>query len=92
MDENGGDCWPSQKTISEKTGLTERAVRKHIKILVKDGWIIKTTKGYNNKRHRLNEYQANIPVYVSKKVGVKKPPKKPKYRLVDVEDESIYEG
>jgi DNA-binding MarR family transcriptional regulator len=68
MNAEGKNCWPSQKTLSERTRLSERTIVRHIKALVKEGWIEKTTKGYNNRQHRLNQYKARIPDYVSKKL------------------------
>jgi DNA-binding MarR family transcriptional regulator len=83
MDNDGGNCFPSQETLAKKTGLHLNSVKKHIKLLVKSGWIKSTAKGYSDKKHRRNKYQARIPKYVVKKLGSNY--QAPGRRLVDVE-------
>ncbi len=48
-------CWPSQKTISSKTGIGTTSVQDHLKILVKRQ-IIGISKRHSRSGHWNNEY------------------------------------
>jgi DNA-binding transcriptional ArsR family regulator len=42
-------CWPSQLTIAHEAGLTDRAVRKHLKILRDGGWLSRRRTGRSDR-------------------------------------------
>lgn len=44
-----GWCWPSMKTLTEKTRQSERAVYDSIAALCDDGWLLKTMRDGNKK-------------------------------------------
>jgi hypothetical protein len=61
MNEKGESCFPSGLTIATDTGLTERAVRKHLKIASESGWIEISKHGLAGQNWARNEYKATIP-------------------------------
>lgn len=52
-------CFPSVKTIMKDTSLSERTIRKHIKILEEKGWIIKILRERKDKGKTSNMYFFN---------------------------------
>lgn len=44
MNNENHDCWPSQYTIALETGMNIKSVNKHIKALVKAGYILQIKK------------------------------------------------
>ncbi len=61
MDETGGNCFPSTRTIATNTGLSERVVCRHLKIASDEGWIIKSPAGVNGQGWKRNSYESTIP-------------------------------
>lgn len=45
-----GVAWPSVKTMSEITGLNERTVRRHLRILARDGIMMKMSAGKGGRQ------------------------------------------
>ena len=58
MNNESHDCWPSQYTIALETGMDIKTVNKHIKALVKAGYIlqIKNKNIKNGQRWALSRY------------------------------------
>ena len=58
-------AWPAQSRISRETGLTEPTVRKYLKILEENDWLIIKKKSHNintgMQNYLHNEYLINIP-------------------------------
>lgn len=61
MNEKGGSCFPSIKTVSIETGLSERCVCSKLKDAEKDGWIIKSVRGMGGQEWKRHQYAAQIP-------------------------------
>jgi len=61
MNEVGGSCFPSQSTLAEKTGLSERSVRAHLRLAVAAGWIDRNRHGFGGSKWRRHEYRAAWP-------------------------------
>ena len=62
MNERGGSAFPGAPLLAEETGLSERSVRDHLKILVGSGWLDQTEKGgQKGERRRANAYRACVP-------------------------------
>lgn len=65
MNSENSIAWPSQSKISSETGLTEPTVRKYLKVLEFDEWLIikkrsrSVSSGAQNYAH--NVYKINIP-------------------------------
>jgi hypothetical protein len=63
-----GKAWPSIRSISRRTGLSERMVQRHLRIIEADGWIIDGQNGKGstlwiwNKRVRLDDTRGDIHV------------------------------
>lgn len=65
MNERGGSAFPGAALLSAETGLSERAVRDHLKLLVQEGWLQLVERGgLRGERRRANAYQATIPPHV----------------------------
>ena len=45
MDDDGTDAWPGLVTLSRCCGLGQRAVSKHLAVLVESGWLVRTREG-----------------------------------------------
>lgn len=61
MDLSGGSCYPSIKTISKRTGLSERVVGKYLHILSDEGWLQICQRKKTGRGWRQYQYQAVIP-------------------------------
>jgi Helix-turn-helix domain len=78
MKKNGADCFPSQSRIAKRTGLSERAVRNHLKLAARDGWLtVGKRERKGNKAWFVHQYTPTIPeanrVLVYRKPGNKVP-------------------
>jgi len=69
MDLKGGSCFPSIARIATETGYSERAVKKHIALAVKNGWIKKKTRRLKRQGWKRNSYRAVIPNKLHKMVN-----------------------
>jgi hypothetical protein len=73
MKKTGADCWPSAQHIAMRSGLSERAVREHIKLAVAAGWLSVTARS-----GVVNVYFPVIPktaiATIGRKPGVKMKP------------------
>lgn len=54
-------CFPSQATLAENAGLSERAVGIHIGKAIEAGWLVKTKRGVKGRRWKLNDYRLQFP-------------------------------
>jgi len=61
MNDVGGGCYPTQEQLAEATGLSDRAVRKHIDEAVEAGWLVKKEHGFRGQKWRNHEYEAAWP-------------------------------
>ena len=61
MNAMGGSCYPSIKTLCEKTGLSNRTVITHIKIAEEYGFIKVKTHGFGGQAWKRQEYEASWP-------------------------------
>ena len=61
MNDLGDGCYPSTRTLSDKTGLSERCVCEHIKIAAKNGWLDIQAHGFAGQQWARNEYRAAWP-------------------------------
>ena len=62
MNEMGGSAFPGASRLVSDTGLSDRAVRGHLKLLVDTGWLALVERGgLKGERKTANAYQAVIP-------------------------------
>jgi hypothetical protein len=61
MNDVGGGCYPTQEKLAEASGLTDRAIRKHIDDAVSAGWLKKKEHGFRGQKWRSYEYEAAWP-------------------------------
>lgn len=61
MNAHGDGAFPTISTISKKSSLSIRAVKKHIPIAVEVGWLIKYKHGFSGKKWATNEYNISFP-------------------------------
>jgi hypothetical protein len=61
MNDVGGGCYPTQEQLAEATGLTDRAVRKHLDDAVSAGWLLRREHGFRGQKWRNHEYEASWP-------------------------------
>lgn len=61
MNDVGTGCYPTQEQLAEASGLTDRAVRKHIDAAVAAGWLVKREHGFRGQKWRNHEYEATWP-------------------------------
>ncbi|WP_083982342.1 helix-turn-helix domain-containing protein [Devosia soli] len=61
MNDVGGGCYPTQEQLAEASGLSDRAVRKHIDAAVEAGWLVKREHGFRGQKWRNHEYEASWP-------------------------------
>lgn len=61
MNDVGEGCYPTVATLAEETGLSDRAVFKHIKIATDEGWLEVTKHGFAGQKWANNEYAARFP-------------------------------
>lgn len=61
MNELGDGCYPTQEQIAEATGLSDRAVRTHLELAEKEGWIKRSEHGFRGQKWRNHQYVASWP-------------------------------
>jgi hypothetical protein len=62
MNERGGSCHPGPTRLARDTGLSLRAVKKHLVDLEDTGWLLVVDRGgQTGERRRANSYEARIP-------------------------------
>lgn len=61
MNEAGDGCFPSTKTQSNDTGLSERTICTHLQKACDSGFITKSVHGYSGQGWARNEYIASYP-------------------------------
>jgi len=61
MNEFGESAFPSQATIAKRSGLSERAVRTHLEIAEREGWIEVFQRRRDKQAWFVHEYVATIP-------------------------------
>lgn len=62
MSDRGDSAWPGAQRLAHDTGLSERAVRLHLGVLVQTGWLELVRRGgVIRGKHLGNEYRASIP-------------------------------
>lgn len=61
MNDMGGGCYPTTRTLAEETGLSERAVCTHLEIASDAGWIKVSQHGFKGQKWRQNQYEAAWP-------------------------------
>lgn len=61
MDQTGGSCFPSERTVAVETGLSRRAVNTHLAGAADEGWIERGVRGQSGQGWRQYEYQATLP-------------------------------
>lgn len=61
MRPDGRGAWPSYDTLSAASGLSRRAVIKHINFAVADGWLVRRSRSRVGKGWPSNEYEIAIP-------------------------------
>jgi DNA-binding transcriptional ArsR family regulator len=60
-DHDGGNIYPGIETIAQKTGLSERTVRRHVKALINDGYLLPDgVSKYRTRRYQLNVQTGQI--------------------------------
>jgi len=86
MNERGDGCYPTTETQAKDTGLSERAVCKHIKAAEDAGYLIKKKHGFSGQGWSRNEYKASVPKIIKKGTelgSVRKAIKKSKKALTE---------
>jgi hypothetical protein len=82
MNQSGGSCFPSIKTLMQETGLGNKAVIRHIRLAEKTGWIRKEICGFSGQGWKRHSYKAKIPPNILSKMasegGVRKTPRSKK--------------
>lgn len=58
---HGDGRWPSTDTLARDTGYTRRAVEKHLRTAMRDGWLARRTRGLSGRGWRQQSYQLVIP-------------------------------
>lgn len=61
MNDVGGGCYPTQEDLAKASGLTDRAVRKHLELAESAGWLKRNEHGFRGQRWRNTEYWALWP-------------------------------
>jgi hypothetical protein len=61
MNEIGGGCYPTQKQLSDATGLSDRAIRTQLDLAETLGWITRSEHGFKGQKWRNHQYQAAWP-------------------------------
>lgn len=63
-----GHAWPSIRNLARRTGLSERQVQRHLRVIESDGWIVKGPERQGStlwiwvKRIRLDDRRGDIHV------------------------------
>ncbi|MGL6235111.1 MAG: helix-turn-helix domain-containing protein [Segniliparus sp.] len=53
------ECYPSQRTLAELTGFSQKAVQRHVSLNLRSGWIVKVRAG--NSYKTTNKYRFAYP-------------------------------
>ena len=61
MQSDGQGAFPSEARLAEETGLSERAVRKHLRIASRDGWVGRKLWRQRGKNWAQYSYCATLP-------------------------------
>ena len=61
MNDLGGGCYPTQEDLAKASGLSDRAVRKHLELAESLGWLKRNEHGFRGQRWRNTEYWALWP-------------------------------
>lgn len=61
MNDAGDGCYPTTKTQSEATGLSERSVCTHLDLAESAGFIVSSRHGFGGLKWARNEYRAAFP-------------------------------
>lgn len=61
MNEVGEGCFPTIETQAADTGLSTRAVIKHLDLAVKAGFLVKSEMGFRGRKWKRNQYAAIYP-------------------------------
>lgn len=61
MNEQKTTAFPSTRTLASNTGLSRRAVEKHIRKARKEGWLAVSQQGRSGKGWKRNEYEISTP-------------------------------
>ena len=55
-------CWPSQQTLARQTGLSLRAVKRHLQIADDEGWLFRSQRRKKGKAWKYTVYELTLPV------------------------------
>lgn len=66
-------CWPSMRTLAEKSSLTERAVRNAIRDLEEIGYLTTESRNRPNGSQTSNVYWLNVPGGAERRSGAPSP-------------------
>lgn len=61
MNERGGSCFPSTRTLESETGLSRRAVEAHLQAAEESGWLVRERLGLSGQGWKRFGYAAVIP-------------------------------
>jgi len=61
MNDHGTGCYPTQKTLAQRSGLSERAIRTHLRKALEAGWITVKPLGLKGQKWRSNDYRIAFP-------------------------------
>lgn len=62
MNQKGGSCFPSTRTLADETGLSRRTVEEHLRRAADNGWIKKTPpRRAEDGTYEPAEYTASVP-------------------------------
>lgn len=61
MNETGSGSYPTVKQIMELSTLSNKAVIKHIKIAIEEGWLRSKVHGFRGQKWKNHEYEAHWP-------------------------------
>lgn len=61
MNERGGSCFPSTRTLAQETGLSRKTVEKHLRTANEEGWIDRSVHGLSGQGWKRFEYGAEFP-------------------------------
>ncbi|KQT54587.1 hypothetical protein ASG43_03105 [Aureimonas sp. Leaf454] len=86
MNDVGGACYPTIETLVASTGLSERAVFKHIKLAEALGWLSLKKHGFKGQRWANNEYAAKWPDLVEKIAQPAPKPRKSRTKSASTEE------
>jgi Helix-turn-helix domain len=71
MDQRGESCYPGQPRIAKESGMSLRAVQKHLHLAERGGWIKIRTRRRPGQSWFIHEYKAAIPRHLRDRVKAK---------------------